>query len=300
MTTTSQPPLVSVIIPSFNTALYVGEAVQSVLDQTYQNLEVHVVDDGSTDNTRDVMKAFANESRVFYHYQNNRGEAGARNTGIRASRGSLIALCDADDLWMPRKLELQVPCFEDRPQIGVVYTNVVHVDINNREIETYRTQRHNGLIAEKLFLENFVTGSSSIIRRECFDEHLYDESLKTCADFDLWLRLSPKYEFFYLDEITYRYRQWPNQASNPRNTLQFFDDSTRARKNFLEKNPGLISKEAVDEWAAGTAAGRAMAVMRLQRSRRTAVPDLITALRIKPTRFLTWKAVAKVLLNRVD
>ena len=211
-----------------------------------------------------------------------------------------VPLCDADDLWMPKKLELQVPCFADRPQVGVVYTNVVHVDSNNREIETYRTQRHNGRIAEKLFLENFVTGSSSLIRRECLNEHLYDESLKTCADFDLWLRLSPKYEFYYLDAVTYRYRQWPNQASNPRNTLQFFDDSTQARKNFLQENPDLIPKNIVDEWAAGTAAGRAMAVMRLKRRRRDALPDLISSLRIKPTRVLTWKAAAKVLLNRVD
>lgn len=293
-------PLVSVIVPSYNTAHYVSDAVQSILSQTYQNLEVHVVDDGSTDNTRDAMQAFANDPRVFYHYQSNRGEAGARNTGIRASRGDLIALCDADDLWMPRKLELQVPMFNGRPQLGVVYTNTVHVDSHNREIETYRTTRHNGKITEKLFGENFVTGSTSMIRRECFSTEMYDESLRTCADYDLWLRLSVHYEFQYLDEITYRYRQWTGQASNPRNVLRFYEDSTTSRLRFLKRYPGIVPRNVVDNWRAGMHAGRALAIMQVHRDRASALKDLLRALRVRPARLQTWKTGAKILLNRVD
>jgi glycosyltransferase involved in cell wall biosynthesis len=296
----SYSPLVSVIVPSYNTAKYVPDAVRSILSQSYQNLEVHVVDDGSKDNTREVMQQFAADPRVIYHYQENRGESGARNTGIRAAKGELIALLDADDLWMPRKLELQVPCFAAHPKVGVVYTNTVHVDANNQEIATYRTARHNGRITEKLFGENFVTGATSMFRRECFDGELYDESLKTCADYDISLRLSVKYEFFYLDEITYRYRIWPGQVSNARNLLRFHDDSVRMRTKFLERWPDLLPKAVVDEMWAEMYASRAITVMRLDQKRLATVGDILTSLKIKPTRLNTWKAAGKILLNRVS
>jgi glycosyltransferase involved in cell wall biosynthesis len=296
----SYSPLVSVIVPSYNTAQYVPQAVDSILNQTYRNLEVHVVDDGSTDNTREVMRAYANDPRVIYHHQKNRGEAGARNTGIRAAKGELIALCDADDLWVPRKLEVQVPCFRDRPEVGIVYTNTVQVDSNNNEINTYRTGRHNGRITEKLFGENFVTGATSMFRRECFETAMYDETLSTCADYDLSLRLSVKHQFYYLDEITYRYRTWPGQVSNPRNLLRFHDNIVRLRNNFLEKNPGLVPQSVVDETWAGMFAERALTVMRLEKKRLIASKDIVNALKIKPTRFHTWKAFAKILLNRIE
>lgn len=295
----SYQPLVSVIVPSYNTARYVPEAVNSILNQTYQNLEVHVIDDGSTDNTREVMQSFTSNPKVIYHYQENRGESGARNTGIRAARGELIALCDADDLWMPRKLELQVPCFKDKPEVGVVYTNTVHVDSNNQEIETYQTARHNGRIAERLFSENFVTGATSMFRRECFDTEMYDETLKTCADYDLSLRLSVHYEFYYLDEVTYRYRMWPGQVSNARNLLRFHDDSVRMRNKFLSMHPGLLPQSIVDETWAGMFADRAVTLMRLDGKRRATLGDIATALKYKPLRPRTWKAAAKILLNRV-
>lgn len=296
----SYSPLVSVIVPSYNTAQYVPDAVRSILAQSYQNLEVRVVDDGSKDNTREVMQAFANDPRVFYHYQENRGESGARNTGIRESKGDLIALLDADDLWMPRKLELQVPCFQAHPEVGVVYTNTVHVDSSNNEIPTYRTTRHNGRITGKLFGENFVTGATSMFRRECFNDEMYDETFKTCADYDLSLRLSVKYQFYYLDEVTYRYRMWPGQVSNARNQLKFHDDSVRMRNKFLARYPDLLPKAVVEETWAEMFASRAMTMMRLDRKRSAAVEDIVKALKINPTRLDTWKAIGKIALNRVD
>lgn len=292
-------PLVSVVVPTFNTAAYVVQAVQSILGQTYEHLEVHVIDDGSTDGTKAALETIA-DSRFHYHYQENRGESGARNAGIRAARGELIALCDADDLWEPIKLEVQVPRFEGRPGLGVVYTDTVHVDEGNRELPTYRTTRHSGWITRKLFLENFVTGSTSMFRRECFDADLYDESFKTCADYDLSLRLSVKYEFEYLDTITYRYRMWPGQVSNPRNRLRFIEDELRMRRKFMEKHPELVDSSLVKEMWARTLSSRALAAMSLEGVRRRALPDAIRALRFGPLRSASWKAVGKVLLDRAD
>src|SRR5690242_14976762 len=115
-----QQPSVSVIIPTYNRARFVGEAVASALAQTLPPLEVIVVDDGSTDDTADVV-ARLNDPRVVYLRQENAGPATARNTGVEAARGDLIALLDSDDRWLPRKLELQVPLFEGDGKIGLVY-----------------------------------------------------------------------------------------------------------------------------------------------------------------------------------
>jgi len=295
----AETPLVSVVIPSYNAARFVADAVQSVLAQTYPNLEVLVIDDGSTDDTRQVMEQFASDARVNYHYQTNRGESGARNTGIRLARGEFIAYCDADDLWEPRKLEVQIPCFDGRPELGVVYTNVIHVDANNQPMETYQTMRHNGRISAKLLMENFVTGAASIIRKKYFDlVGGYDESLRTCQDYDMWLRLSAVCEFFYLDVVTYRYRQWPGQIS--RNELMQFENSTIAREKFIKANPELARAADLAELWAGTYAGRGLAKMRWDKSRVDAFRDIFRALTYRPLRLRTWKAAVKVLINRVE
>lgn len=294
-------PLVSVVIPAYNMARFLPQAVQSVLDQTYRNFEIHVIDDGSTDDTAKVMEAFANNPQVHYHYQTNRGESGARNTGLRVSKGEFVAFCDADDLWEPNKLEVQVPCFQGKPELGVVYTNTQHVDINNNPVETYRTTRHNGKITAKLLLQNFVTGATSMIRKKCFDAvGFYDESLKVSQDYDMWLRLSTVCEFFYLDEITYRYRQWPGQVSNAKNELRFFSDSIRVRERFIKDHPGVVDASVVDELWARVYADRALAIMRADKNRMAAFSDILRSLRYRFGRLNTWKAAIKVLINRVE
>src|SRR5687767_7749573 len=110
-------PAVSVVIAAYNMAQYVDEAVTSVLAQTFEDLEVVVIDDGSKDNIADVMRAFDSDSRVRFISQENRGQPRAKNAGIRAAKGEFIAFCDADDVWDPRKLERQMPAFES-PKVG--------------------------------------------------------------------------------------------------------------------------------------------------------------------------------------
>lgn len=297
----AEAPLVSVIIPTFNAAKFVADAVRSVLNQTYYNIEIHVVDDGSTDNTREVINAFASDARVQYHFKENGGVSSARNFGIRAARGQFIGLCDADDLWMPKKLELQISCFEGRPTLGVVYCRPFHVDVDNQPIETRQIKRYSGLIAEQLVLGNFVTGSTSLIRKSCFtDVGDYDVSLRTCEDYDLWLRISAKYEFLYLDEVTYRYRQWAGQVSVSSNEPQFYEDAIKVKKNFLKKNPELVSDSLRQEVWADIFSGRAQCIMRITRSRVFALRDIKRSLQYKMWRLGTWKSAIKVLINRVD
>ena len=115
-------PLVSVVIPSFNYARFLVDCVDSALAQTYPHREIIVVDDGSTDNTRQVLEHYGD--KIVYIHQSNQGLSQARNTGIHAAKGEFIALLDSDDLWHPRKLELQIRCMKDHPEIGLLATEL--------------------------------------------------------------------------------------------------------------------------------------------------------------------------------
>src|SRR3954469_14607922 len=118
----SSSPLVSVVIATYNTARYLPLAIRSALAQTYAPLEIHVVDDGSTDRTQEVLQEFRRDRRIIVHQQPNRGQAAAKNRGIAASRGSLVAFLDADDLWHADKLATQVPLLLADPRAGVIYS----------------------------------------------------------------------------------------------------------------------------------------------------------------------------------
>ena len=120
-------PVVSAIIPTYNFGRFLGEAIQSVLDQTFTDFELIVVDDGSTDDTREVVGSF-NDSRIRYIYQENRGLPAARNTGIKASRGEYIAFLDSDDIWLTQNLELKVKSLDSHPDAGLVCSDGYNFD----------------------------------------------------------------------------------------------------------------------------------------------------------------------------
>src|SRR5579864_8740685 len=114
-------PQVSVVIPAYNAARFLGDAIQSVLNQTYSNFEVVVVNDGSTDDTESVVRSFGD--RLFYVKQANKGVSAARNEGIKRARGQYVAFLDSDDVWLPTKLAEQIPFLEQNPEVGLVYSD---------------------------------------------------------------------------------------------------------------------------------------------------------------------------------
>lgn len=130
-------PEASVMIPAYNSAALIGDVIRSVLMQTYPNFEIIVVDDGSTDGSRDVVAAF-NDQRIRYHYQENHGVAVARNTGIAHSRGQHIAFLGADDLFLPHKLMQQVPVLESQPEVGLVAGGYLFIDEASRPLAAHR------------------------------------------------------------------------------------------------------------------------------------------------------------------
>ncbi|MEW5976940.1 MAG: glycosyltransferase family 2 protein [Acidobacteriota bacterium] len=197
---------VSVVIPNYNHTRFLRNAIRSVLDQTHHAFEIIVTDDGSTDNCREVVAAFADQVR--YIWQDNRGLAEARNTGIRAAEGEWIALLDADDEWRPRFLERMVTLAQESGA-SVAYCSAQAVDESGRELP----QRFGGAvlrperIRHTLLRANFIIPSTTLLRRSAIDEvGLFDQSLRSCEDWDLWLRLLPKHMIVGTSECLVRYR----------------------------------------------------------------------------------------------
>ncbi len=181
--------LVSAIIPAHNQGRYLVEAVASVLQQTLADLEVIVVDDGSTDDTARVARGFG-DPRVHYVYQNNRGLSAARNTGIRRARGRYLTFLDADDLFLPRKLELLVGALEQNPAAGIAAGQAVPIDERGRPVGRIFDKPLPDEPAQLLAGNPLHVGS--IVVRASWQARVgfFDESLRSYEDWDMWLRLA--------------------------------------------------------------------------------------------------------------
>ncbi|KPJ78751.1 MAG: glycosyl transferase [Deltaproteobacteria bacterium SG8_13] len=192
-----KPPLVSVIIPTYNRAGIVGEAVDSVLAQDYPDYELIVVDDGSTDATAEVLNRYGDKIRTLR--QKNRGVSAARNAGIRSASGEFFAFLDSDDLWLPSKLGLQVAFFDRHPDAVVCQTEEIWIRNGVRVNPRKRHRKPSGMIFEPSLQLCLVSPSAVMIRRSLFDQvGLFDESLPACEDYDLWLRVSCRYPVYRL------------------------------------------------------------------------------------------------------
>ncbi len=211
MTSLSQPqnspnpcvnPCVSVIMPVYNAANFLSAALESALKQTFEDFEIIVVDDGSTDGTRELLQTFEQnfEPRVRVLRQANAGASSARNTAIRAARGEFIAFLDSDDLWEPQKLELQVAALRERPEAGVCFGESLYFDEEKSWDANFKDRAPAfGMIFKLLLTEHIIAMSSVMVRKSCLDEvGLFDESLIGCEDYNLYLRLAQRFPFRFL------------------------------------------------------------------------------------------------------
>jgi glycosyltransferase involved in cell wall biosynthesis len=210
MKTFIKTPTVSAIIPVYNCAKYIGKSIESVLAQTYRPHEIIVVDDGSTDGTYEALNPYLDS--IIYVYQKNAGEPAARNTGIRRSSGGYIAFLDADDLWMPDKLELQMDYFAAHPECALVYTDMMTFNENGILTKSMRASRgrvyRSGKIFPYVFRETLFGSGSVVFRRDCCETVGYfDESFLIGSDYEMWLRMARHFEFGYVDKPLLMYRQ---------------------------------------------------------------------------------------------
>jgi glycosyltransferase involved in cell wall biosynthesis len=189
-------PRVSVIIPTYNQASYLPEAIRSVLGQTFQDFEIIVVNDGSTDNTSQEMVNFS-DPRIRYFSQENRGPSAARNTGILASVGEYIAFLDSDDVWLPRKLELQVELLDSKPEAALVYSDACLFDdrtgaVTGKFLDGKRV--FSGKVLKHLLSVQFIKTSTVVVRRGVFETvGRFDESMREVQDREMWLRIAHQF-----------------------------------------------------------------------------------------------------------
>jgi glycosyltransferase involved in cell wall biosynthesis len=218
--TTTQPgspsPLVSVVIPSYNYAHYLPAAVHSVLAQTFSDLELIIIDDGSTDNTREAAAKFT-DPRMRYVFKTNGGLASARNAGIANSRGKFLAFLDTDDLWLPQFLETVLATFGRLPPgFAAVATSSQRIDPDGKPIvfDSAVMNEERELTTRDFVFRNRPLSSSIVIRREVFEKcGLFDESLRSSEDRDMWIRLTTRFRFFYLRAQLARLRRHPHNMS---------------------------------------------------------------------------------------
>jgi glycosyltransferase involved in cell wall biosynthesis len=190
---------VSVVLPTFNRAWIVREAIDSVLGQTYKDFELIVVDDGSTDETESVLAEYGGQIRVIR--QENRGVSAARNAGIVNASGKLIALLDSDDLWIPKKLEMQVDFFRRNPEALICQTQEIWIRNGKRVNPRKRHKKLSGMIFEPSLSLCLVSPSAVMFDKILIDDvGFFDETLPACEDYDLWLRVGLKYPVFLIDE----------------------------------------------------------------------------------------------------
>ena len=204
----SVTPAVTVIIPTFNRAALLPKAVESVLAQTFQDFEIVLVDDASSDSTPNVIRGFSDPRIRYVRHDSNRGIAVARNTGVANARGRFIAFLDDDDEWLPVKLERQIEILENSSRsVGAVYSAFEKVDKDTGERVAVVRPAKSGHILNELCMRNWIgTASTVCLKRECFEEvGWFDERVTFGEEYDMWIRIAHRYDFKYLDEILVRY-----------------------------------------------------------------------------------------------
>lgn len=202
-------PKISVIIPTYNTAKYLPEAIESVLAQTYTDLELIVIDDGSTDNTKEVVAPFLD--RIEFIETENYGPSKARNRAIRESSGEYVAFLDADDFWYPDKLDRQMTLFSKNRQYSLLHSDASETRpyLSQEDSTWFSGKKHikAGLAFSELLKQCFIILSSVIVKRECLERvGVFDEKLKCWEGYDLWLRIAFKYQIGFVNAPLYMRR----------------------------------------------------------------------------------------------
>jgi len=244
--TLKNSPLVSVIIPTYNRALLLGRAIQSILNQTYQNFEIIIVDDCSNDDTEKVVKRFYDERVRYIRHKERKGAAAARNTGIKAARGEYVAFQDSDDEWLSEKLEKQIRAFKNgSSDLGVVYTSLWQIG-NGRKtyIPSSDIKQKEGNIHDVLLETNFISTPTAVVKKKCFERAgMFDENLPRVQEWDLWIRISKHYRFRHIDEpLVNAYLQHDSISRNMNAlivarkyiSVKYFDE--------ISKKPKLLGK----------------------------------------------------------
>lgn len=282
-------PLVSVIIPVYNGEKYIEEAMNSVYAQTFRDFELIVINDGSTDCIEGRLEKYRN--RMIYLAQENRGISAARNHGLQVARGTLIAFLDADDIWLPQKLERQVEFARAHPEYGIVAADVEAFDkrgILNCSVKN-RYPISNGYVMEKLLFYNWIGTSAAMVQRECFEKvGTFDEEPGILGeDWMMWVRIAAQYPIYFIDEVLVRHRVHPESISHSDPEAQFLN-LFRNLEKLRTSIPQLATRpDLIREASYRIAFNRGLADLQGIKTRR-AQDKLWRAIRYKPYALQAW------------
>lgn len=202
---------VSVIIPTYNRADLLPEAIDSVLAQTWKEIEIIVVDDGSTDRTEETVRRY--DDRVRYFYKENGGPSSARNFGVSKAHGDLIAFLDSDDMWEPNKLDIQMNFLHSHPEVELISCGSYVLGKRRRRKSPVKGNLSGDLFLT-LYQRSFINTSSVVLIRHCFLQvGQFDETIQTAEDYDLWLRVARRFPMAYLDQPLVGIRRHLNKLS---------------------------------------------------------------------------------------
>jgi glycosyltransferase involved in cell wall biosynthesis len=292
------PATVDIIIPAYNAAKYLPFAIESVISQTFEDWRILLIDDGSTDNTAEVIAPFLTRlgAKLKYIKQENRGLPAARNTAIKNSKAEFLALLDADDVWLPCRLTESLKVFADRPQVGLSYSLITRIDQEGRLGGTFQGNRKNaeGRIAPYIYMRKVELPCPTItFRKKCIDEvGLFDETMRATEDRDMWLRIALHYEVACIHKVLAYYRMSPTSMStDPERML-------RAQKQFIQKHYGakgcgLRSRQI----ALARAYKQRAEALSMQHRRLPALMSSLRAVALYPLDLDNFRTAGSLLLN---
>jgi glycosyltransferase involved in cell wall biosynthesis len=237
-------------MPAYNAGRYIRASIESVLNQTYRDFELIIINDGSTDNTEEIIKKY-DDYRIVYIHQNNAGVSSARNTGLKKTKGDYITFLDSDDLWIPDKLERQLEFYHKKcsGNIGLVFSNYYFFTdtIEHAWIVDYRDYFNLENTVEKLLIYDFIGTLTVMIKREAFNDIGYfDESLHGPEDWDYWIRVAQKYAIKKDDAFLAYYRE--NPAGISKNRKNQLTDEERVRLKYAEEMKNYRNIHAISFW----------------------------------------------------
>jgi len=236
-------PKVSTIVPTYNYAHFLRDCVNSIIQQTYKDFEIVVIDDGSTDETRAIVESLIESNpgvQIRYIYQNNQGPAAARNHGIREAQGEYIAFCDADDVWAPEKLDKQLDLFEQDPELAMIFSDMSQQVEDGCYEESYfhkrgiNPEKFTNVYSKLIERNNFIIPTTVVLRRKILDDvGIFDERYRVGEDYELWLRIAKKYKIGYIDKpLVIRFS---HEGSISRTKDVYCRDNIRITKELLSR-----------------------------------------------------------------
>lgn len=234
-------PRVSVIIPTYNRAHYIAETIHSVFEQNFNDYEVIVIDDGSTDNTEEVIKPYLD--KITFIRKENGGPASARNEGIKIAEGEYIAFLDSDDLWLPEKLDYQLNYMAAYRDVGLTFTDAEVISGGNNETRKIIFTGQD-LSIKGLFERNFIPTLTVMVRKACIDNAgLFDESKGFIGveDYDMWLRIAMRYRLGHIPKILARYRRHANNLMG-RDLERNYINRLKIIQEFIDNYPDFPSE----------------------------------------------------------